>query len=68
MKAADIGAALQKERLNKGMSQMELAAKAKVSQSVVSRLESGTLPELEPLRRVCRALGFQFMMKVVKKK
>jgi len=50
---------LQRLRAGKGLTQVELATKAKVTQAYVAKLESGakTNPSLEILERLARALG-----------
>jgi len=46
-------------REDKGMTQVELAKKAKVTQPYLAQLEAGTRknPSLEILKRLARALG-----------
>jgi transcriptional regulator with XRE-family HTH domain len=46
-------------RKAKGMTQVELAAKAKVTQAYLAQLEAGTRknPSLEILNRLAKALG-----------
>lgn len=51
---------LKSARAAAGMSQRELARKARTAQSVVARIELGeTSPSLETLRRLLRAAGFR---------
>ena len=46
-------------RTGKGLTQVQLATKAKVTQAYVAKLESGdkTNPSLEILKRLAKALG-----------
>ncbi len=54
-----IGVALRKVREAKGLSQLALAKKAKVSQGYISHLEAGEKkePGLGVLKRLAKALG-----------
>lgn len=52
-------------RLNSQMTQQELASKAKTSQTVIARLESGKdtrLPSLEFLERIAKALKARLLL------
>jgi len=52
-----VGEAIQAARLRAGLTQVELAAKARISQTHLSRLESGRkAPSLGSLRRLARLL------------
>ena len=54
---AELGARLARERLDRNLSQQELAEAAGVSRSTVKRLEAGRSTQLTNLIRVLRALG-----------
>lgn len=54
----EISAELLRARLRAGLSQAELAARMKTSQSTIARLESGqTLPSTKTLLRFAQATG-----------
>lgn len=54
----EIAAELLKARLRAGLSQAELAARMKTSQSAIARIESGqTLPSTKTLLRYAKATG-----------
>ena len=59
MRPARIGQMLRKLREARGLSQRELAAKAKVTGAYVAQLETGAKknPSLAILQRLARALG-----------
>ena len=54
-----IGKVLKRHREQKGLSQLELAKRAKVGQGYISEMEAGTKknPGLEVLKRIAKALG-----------
>jgi len=54
-----LGRMVKRLREDKGMTQVELAKKAKVTQPYLAQLEAGTRknPSLEILKRLARALG-----------
>jgi transcriptional regulator with XRE-family HTH domain len=54
-----VGRVLKKLRERKGISQLELARRAKVGQGYISELEAGQKknPGLETLRKIAKALG-----------
>ena len=53
----ELGARVQRERLNRNQTQAELATKAGVAERTVRYLEGGRQTSLETLIRVLRALG-----------
>ncbi|MBJ7353714.1 MAG: helix-turn-helix transcriptional regulator [Thermoleophilaceae bacterium] len=53
----ELGRRLRQARLNQGISQAELAARAGVSELTVSKMESGALGQARNFLRVLRALG-----------
>lgn len=53
----ELGVRLRQTRLNQGMSQAELAARAGVSVLTVSKIEAGSLGQARSFLRVLRALG-----------
>lgn len=55
----ELGARLRQTRLNQGVSQAELAAKAGVSELTISKMESGSPGQARNFLRVLRALGLQ---------
>ena len=57
-----------KKRIEKGLSQKELAKKIGTKQSAISRLESGTYnPSLSFLRKIGEALGAKLKISLSKK-
>ena len=56
---ARLGTVIKALRESKGMSQVELASKAKIARPYLIRLESGQQrnPSLDVLRRLAKALG-----------
>lgn len=55
-----VGSVLQKMRLNAGMTQEELASKAKVDRTYISMLEHNKKsPTLDMLFRLCQAMGIK---------
>jgi ribosome-binding protein aMBF1 (putative translation factor) len=57
----EISAELVRARLRAGLSQAELAARMRTSQSAIARLESGqTLPSTKTLLRFAEATGSKF--------
>lgn len=60
----DFGFLLRSERVERGMTQAELAKKAEVSQRWLSTFESGKSPraELTKVLSVARALGLVFLL------
>lgn len=55
----EIGSRFERERLNRNLSQAQLAELAGVSKSTIERLESGSVAvQLSGFIRVCRALDF----------
>jgi len=57
-----------KKRIEKGLTQKELAKKIGTKQSAISRLESGTYnPSLSFLRKVSEALGTKLKISLVEK-
>lgn len=58
-----VGSVLQKMRLKAGMTQEELASKAKVDRTYISMLEHDKKsPTLDMLFRLCKALGVKASM------
>lgn len=59
MSPTRLGRMVKRLREDKGMTQVELAKKAKVTQPYLAQLEAGTRknPSLEILKRLARALG-----------
>ncbi len=54
-------------RLNKGMTQKEVAEKLGTRQSAVARLESGdTNPSLEFLQRIAQVMGYKLTIQLSK--
>ncbi len=53
----ELGARIQRERLNRNQTQAELAAAAGVAERTVRYLEGGRQASLETLIRILRALG-----------
>jgi len=61
----EVAASLIKRRLEKGLTQLELAKRVGTKQSAISRLESGTYnPSLDFLRKVTYALGARLKVTV----
>ena len=61
----EIAAELLRARLKAGLSQAELAARMKTSQSSIARLESGqTLPSTKTLLRFAQATGTRVQMRL----
>jgi len=61
----EIAAELISARLRAGLSQQELAARMKTSQSAIARLESGqTLPSTKTLLRFARATGSKIQVRL----
>jgi len=60
----DVGQALQQARLQKRLSQEELAQRAKVSRVTISRLETAANADmsLAALLRLARALGYELKL------
>ena len=57
------GALIRTSRLRKGVSQAELARRARTSQSAVARIEAGrTSPTIETLERLAGALGLRLVL------
>jgi ribosome-binding protein aMBF1 (putative translation factor) len=55
-------------RVERGMTQQEVAAALNTKQSVISRAESATsLPSLTLLRRIADALGYKIEIRFIKK-
>jgi len=62
-----VGTVLQKMRLKAGMTQEELASKAKVDRTYISMLEHNKKsPTLDMLFRLCRAMGVKASMVIAK--
>jgi transcriptional regulator with XRE-family HTH domain len=59
MSPKKLGAVLKQIRETKGLSQLDLAKRAKVSQGYLSDLEAGQKknPGIETLRKIAKALG-----------
>ena len=59
MKSKKVGAVIREIRLKRGLTQVELAMKAKTVQPYIAFLESGdkTNPSLAVLQRLAKALG-----------
>jgi putative transcriptional regulator len=55
----ELGIRLRHQRVVQGLKQQELAAKAAVSEDVLSALENGRSVTVESLARVLQALGFR---------
>jgi ribosome-binding protein aMBF1 (putative translation factor) len=63
--AFELGAAVRELRLAQGWSQAELAAAAGMTQSAVARFEAGgTVPTLQVLARIARALDADLTVRV----
>lgn len=61
----EISAELLRARLRAGLSQIELAARMKTSQSAIARLESGqTLPSTKTLLRFAKATGSKVQVRL----
>jgi ribosome-binding protein aMBF1 (putative translation factor) len=61
----EIAAELLRARLRAGLSQAELAARMRTSQSTIARLESGqTLPSTKTLLRYAEATGSKFHVRL----
>lgn len=59
------GNLVQLARLRSGLTQRELAARAKTSAAAIAAYESGRRdPTLETLRRVCRAAGWDLRVRL----
>lgn len=57
------GAVVTDARVRAGLSQRELARRARTSQSAIARIENGTVsPSLETLRRLVAACGFDLRL------
>lgn len=55
------GRLIQKRRLEQGMSQRELAKRAKVNRTTLRRIEKGTARgDMETMQRVAGTLGYEF--------
>ena len=62
-----VGSVLQKMRLKAGMTQEELASKAKVDRTYISMLEHDKKsPTLDMLFRLCQALGIKASMVIAR--
>lgn len=55
--AKGIGADMREARTSLGLTQHELAAKAKVSRPTIARVETGGNVSTDSLRRILKALG-----------
>lgn len=55
---AELGQKLMRARLDKNLTQAQLAEQAGISKRTLERLEAGGSSQLVALIRVCRALGF----------
>jgi uncharacterized protein len=63
--AATLGGLLRALRLEAGVTQVELAARAGTTQSAVSQYETGQLvPELGTIARLAAAAGFEVELRV----
>lgn len=62
---AKIGRRIRRRRLFLEMTQGELAGRTGVSQPVISRIEQGTIWDMEILNRVISELGGRFTVKVM---
>src|SRR5690242_12339538 len=61
-----IGQAVRERRLALGLSQVELAARAGMTQPALSRLEAGgVVPTIPLLERISAALGADLIVKIV---
>ncbi|MFA7301361.1 MAG: helix-turn-helix transcriptional regulator [Candidatus Shapirobacteria bacterium] len=61
----DLSRQIIKKRLEKKMSQSELAKKSGTTQAVISRLENSTFnPSIELLERVCAGLGTKLTLSI----
>ena len=54
-------------RIERGLSQRELAQRAGLQQSALARMESGKTARLKTLRRVAEALGAEVRIEIVPK-
>jgi HTH-type transcriptional regulator/antitoxin HipB len=67
-RAYELGQAVRARRLELGMSQTELAKRADMTQSAVSRLEaSGTVPTIGVLERLAAALSAELVVTLTPK-
>lgn len=65
VRAFRIGAAVRERRLALGLSQVELAGRAKMTQPALSRLEAGgVLPTIPLLERISAALDAQLIVEI----
>ena len=61
MKTTEVGKLVKTARTAAGLSQRELARRARTAQSVIARIELGeTSPSVQTLGRILRAAGFHF--------
>jgi len=64
-RAFRIGLAVREQRLALGLSQVELAARAKMTQPALSRLEAGgVLPTIPLLERISAALDAELIVEI----
>ena len=65
---SDIAHALAQARKRAGLTQAEVARRARTTQPVIGRLEGGTLrmPSLPLIHRVARAVGLQLIIGLVR--
>lgn len=54
---AEVGQRLRRERLNRNLTQLELAESAGVSRGSIAKVEAGSNPSLNTVVRLMRALG-----------
>lgn len=57
-----IAAALRKAIARSGLTQYEIAKRAKVPQSQLTRIMRGSLPRLDTAERVCRVIGLRLII------
>ena len=61
-------AIVQEARRRAGLTQRELAARARTSQSAIARIERGRqVPSIETLQRILRACDLELQLRVVKR-
>ena len=56
-----IGMEISQERILSGLSQLELAKKAKITQQMLSKVESGQFCSMKTLLKICKTLDKQIL-------
>lgn len=59
-KAKGMGVAIQRARLERGWSQVELGRQASLSRPTIARVERGEQPSVRTLSKLAEALGLKF--------